>query len=262
MAIQATCPKCQHEYKLRNRYAGATVRCGECSAPFQVEANGEDGAAITPLKRPSPGVAIGFMVGTFILIIGVCIGLPVLALMLFGKSGKPHQQPVAAKQNPKETPGKPAGSDEKAKENSASPGAREEKPKENPPQAKPGDGQAAEYVKQLDDADPKVREKALKELGKLKDLSTIPAIARRLTDAKDRRFASDALKGFGSVAEPDVVNVLQEKDKAVRIEACRILNKIGTKASMPLLEETAKAKEQDVAKEAQNAIKEINKRGL
>ena len=53
---------------------------------------------------------------------------------------------------------------------------------------------------------------------------------------------------------------MQEEDKAVRIEACRILNKIGTKASVPALQQTAQAKEKDVSKEAQNAIKEIGKR--
>src|SRR5437773_4545874 len=34
----------------------------------------------------------------------------------------------------------------------------------------------------------------------------------------------------------EVVKYLQEEDKAVRIEACRILNKIGTKASVPALQ--------------------------
>ena len=58
-----------------------------------------------------------------------------------------------------------------------------------------------------------------------------------------------------------IASSLQEEDRAVRIEACRILNKIGTKASVPALQQTAQAKEKDVSKEAQNAIKEIGKRG-
>jgi HEAT repeat protein len=174
--------------------------------------------------------------------------MPVGALWLFGK------KPV--KTQPQAGPAKQVRNDDMKQAAAPKPEAQD-RPKEN----KPAEKQAADYLKDLDNADPKVRETALKALAKLKDESTIPSIARRLTDNKDRRFASEALKGFGAAAESEVAKYLQESDKAVRIETCRILTKVGTKASIPALEQTAKAKEKDVAKEAQIAIKEIEKRG-
>jgi HEAT repeat protein len=194
-------------------------------------------------------VALGLLVGTFALILLICIGVPFGGLWLLAKT-RPAKQPPASAAN-KEAP----------KAAAKNPPPPDEKAKPSPAEAKPAEKQAADYVQELGDADPKTREAALKALGKLKDESTIPAIAARLTDAKDRGPASAALKAFGAAAEGEVAKYLQEKDKAVRIEVCRILNKIGTKASLPALEEAAKAKEKDVAKEANAAIKEIKKRG-
>jgi predicted Zn finger-like uncharacterized protein len=245
MAMRATCPACEREYRLKDEYAGATVRCRECGETFAVDDDGA-GVADTSLKRASPGLALGLLVGSFVLILGFCIGLPVGALLLFGKRDTLRQHAAAPRQTSATAPKQQAAADNKAKD--------------EPQKTKAAEKQASEYVKELDDADPKVRGAALKALAKLKDESSIPAIARRLTDARDRRAASDALKTFGASAESEVVKYLQEEDKAVRIEACRILNKIGTKASVPALQQTAQAKEKDVSKEAQNAIKEIGKR--
>ncbi len=245
MAIQTTCPECEHEYRLRNHYAGATVRCRQCRKTFQVE--GGDAAA-TPLKRTAPGLAMALLVGTFVGILMLCIGMPVGALWLFGKKPVKTQQQAG--------PAKQVRSDDTKQAAAPKPDAQD-----RPKESKPAEKQAADYLKDLDNADPKVREAAFKALAKLKDESTIPSIARHLTDNKDRRSASEALKAFGAAAETEVVKYLQEKDKAVRIETCRILSKVGTKASIPALEQTTKAKEKDVAKEAQTALKEIEKRG-
>jgi predicted Zn finger-like uncharacterized protein len=241
MAIRATCPKCDREYRLKDHYGGAAVRCRECGKTFPVEGGAID-VADTSLKRASPGMALGMLVGTLLLVLTTCIGLPIGLLLLLGVLAGSRPQTGAARSGPRQ------------------PAAAVNKPGDETKKTKPAGKQAAEYVKELDDADPKVRETALKALGKLKEESAIPAVARRLTDGKDRRFASEALKQFGAAAESEVVKYLQQEDKAVRIEACRILHKIGTKASVPALQETAQAKEKDVVREAQNAIKEIGKR--
>jgi HEAT repeat protein len=198
-------------------------------------ADGAGGA----LKRASPAVAMGILAGSFLAVVGVCVGVPLLLLLLFGHREAPRQRASAPPQK----------------------SAPQDKTKEQASQTKPAEKQAADYVRELDDADPKVRETALKALAKLKDESTFAAVAGRLKDSKDRRFASDALKAFGAAAEAEVDKSLQDPDKAVRLEACKILNKIGTKASEPLLQAAAKEKDKDVAKEAQSAIKEIGKRG-
>lgn len=108
--------------------------------------------------------------------------------------------------------------------------------------------------------DPRIRQAALKALGQRKDPSTMSYIAERLKDPGDRGSASDALKAFGREAEPAVIGYLEDADTAVAIEACRILQKIGTQASLPKLEKAAQAADKNVAKEAQDAIEAIQKR--
>jgi hypothetical protein len=250
MAIRTTCPKCEHPYRLREHYAGATVRCRECEKTFTVDESDSDVNSDTSLRRASPGLVVGLMAGTVALILAGCIGVPAGLLFLVKLSStKPQPQAKspapAAKPQPEHLPAEaPVKSEAPAK-----------------PAEKGAEKTAADWAKDLEDADPKTRETALKTLGKLKDPTSIPSVARRLTDPKDRKFASEALKAFGSPAEEEVVKYLQQPEKEVRVEVCRILHKIGTKASVPALEETAKAKERDVANEARNAIKEINKRG-
>lgn len=254
MAIKTTCPECDQPYRLREHYAGATVRCRECEKTFTVDESDSDVNSDRSLRRAGPGLVVGLMAGTFALILAGCIGVPAGLLFLVKlSSAKPQPQARNSAPAPKPQP-EPAPNHAPAKAEAA------EKPAEKTA-TKPAEKSAADWAKDLEDADPKTRENALKTLGKLKDATTIPAVARRLTDPRDRKLAGEALKAFGAPAEEEVVKYLQQPEKEVRLEACRILHKIGTKASAAALEETAKAKERDVANEARNAMKEINKRG-
>jgi predicted Zn finger-like uncharacterized protein len=83
MAIETVCPRCNQSYRLRDHYAGATVRCRKCGDAFPVESAGEDGApdtAATPatgLKRASPGLMLALTFGPTLLLLSCCIIVPI-----------------------------------------------------------------------------------------------------------------------------------------------------------------------------------------
>jgi HEAT repeat protein len=96
-----------------------------------------------------------------------------------------------------------------------------------------------------------VRASALDALGNLKDVRAIAPVAAQLRKG-NRQEASKALQRMGSMAEREVSKYLGDKD-AVRVEACRILQVIGTKESVAALEAV---RDQDRDNEAKAAAKD------
>ncbi len=250
MAIAIQCPECKRAYNLRDDYAGQTVRCRQCQAAFPVGGSSKEaGKAGGPLKRPSTGVAVALSLGMFLGLLSCCIGVPVLALTTLGLFAKPNP-PVA---NRSAVQGNKQGTPQAA--NPKSP------PKPAPPaNAQPEEKDLQTLLTDLNSADPASRAKALKALARQKDPQVLAAVAQRLKDAKDRREAANTLAAYGPSAEEEVGKYLTDTDKDVRREACRILKKIGTAKSKAALEAAAKDKDRNVAREAQGALKEIDKR--
>jgi HEAT repeat protein len=101
---------------------------------------------------------------------------------------------------------------------------------------------------------------AVMALGNLKYEKAIPLIVRRLEALKDRVNSGKALVKMGPAAEPAVIGILSNKRPEAVTEACRVLGQIGTKASLPALEDVSKGKNKSLAVHADNAIAAINDR--
>jgi HEAT repeats len=113
----------------------------------------------------------------------------------------------------------------------------------------------------LDNSSSFVRGSALVALGRLRAAKAAPEIAKRLSDLSDRQAAANALIAIGSEAEPDVLNQLNTNDVFIAAEICRILEEIGTKASISTLKKII-ANDQNflVTSAANRALIAINKR--
>ena len=88
------------------------------------------------------------------------------------------------------------------------------------------------------------------------------APARRLADHFDRPRARRALEAFGPAAEKAVLPYLsdKEKDRGLRIEACHVLQTIGTRDSTAALEAVTRSAgplDRDLVKAANEALAAI-----
>ncbi len=108
------------------------------------------------------------------------------------------------------------------------------------------------------------RKKAIDALVKLKDPRGAAAIARNWKNPFEREWTRRSLEALGPAAEDAVRPYLTDRDWGVRVEACRTLKRVGTRKSLPALEETlANTRTMyggyrdvaDAAREAINAIK-------
>jgi HEAT repeat protein len=75
-----------------------------------------------------------------------------------------------------------------------------------------------------------------------------------------RRPASKALRTMGPMAEAEVGKYLRHSDWGVQVEACKVLKQIGTRKSIPALQEAAADKNRFVATEAKEALVTASKR--
>lgn len=82
------------------------------------------------------------------------------------------------------------------------------------------------------------RKRAIDALVKLKDPRGAPAIARNWKNHFEREWTRRSLEKLGPAAEDAVRPYLEDRDWGVRVEACRTLKRIGTRKSLPALEET------------------------
>ncbi len=104
-----------------------------------------------------------------------------------------------------------------------------------------------------------MRGQAIELLGTLRDPRAADAVAARLPFTQERFAATKALKEIGGPAEEAVLRLLKDTDIGVKVEACRILEVIGTAKSIPALE----AAEKDIVLmfPAKAALQAIRKRG-
>jgi predicted Zn finger-like uncharacterized protein len=109
----------------------------------------------------------------------------------------------------------------------------------------------------LDDKSALVRWDVMSALGKIGDDRASDPIAKRLATLQDRAHASKALQSMGSKAENAVQSYLTHADASVRVEACKILKEIGTRASSAALAVAANDKNRRVQTEAKQAIAAI-----
>src|SRR5262249_21095607 len=101
-----------------------------------------------------------------------------------------------------------------------------------------GDGQSAPVLVARTTAEEKdflVKALAVEALGNLKE-SDPEVVAASLKDLLLRYYAARALRAMGARAEPAVLKLLEDKDASVRAAACKVLADIGTKASVPALQ--------------------------
>ncbi|MFO0968542.1 MAG: hypothetical protein U0793_23540 [Gemmataceae bacterium] len=84
-----------------------------------------------------------------------------------------------------------------------------------------------------DPANTWLRHKSIETLAKMGEPALANNIAYRLKFSEDRFPASNALRSMGSKAEGYVAPYLLDTDSAVRNEALRVLEQIGTSASVP-----------------------------
>jgi hypothetical protein len=89
-------------------------------------------------------------------------------------------------------------------------------------------------VKLLDEDNPPLRRTVFAELGTLQDPGAAEVVAKNWL-TRDRENASQALQAMGAVAEPYLQPLLAHEDSVVRVDACRLLGKVGTRASIPML---------------------------
>lgn len=112
------------------------------------------------------------------------------------------------------------------------------------------DGATREFSELLDkEKDFLVREKIIKLLPNIHSQTMAEVLVGRLSDREDRRDARRALQIMGEIAEKPVLQLLNDPDSSLRIEACNILQSIGTAEAIAALQERVETEENDVVKE-------------
>jgi len=124
------------------------------------------------------------------------------------------------------------------------------------------------FTKALDDRSSKVREAAIRTLGRTQDKSVVPLIAKALYDKSDdvREAAADTLVDFGKMsapAAPMLSYALWDRVPEVRKSAASLLGEIGYPSSIPLLLQAFRSRDKlniqyGVDWDAAHAIAKIN----
>lgn len=85
-------------------------------------------------------------------------------------------------------------------------------------------------------------------------------LAVQLADFWNRRPANEALLQMGDAAESSVAGLLSHEDPEARVAACKVLEQIGTAASLEVLDQAATDPEPSVAGAAERAREAIQTR--
>tara|TARA_R110002095_G_scaffold185089_1_gene162334 strand:- start:1504 stop:3015 length:1512 start_codon:yes stop_codon:yes gene_type:complete len=105
-----------------------------------------------------------------------------------------------------------------------------------------------------------VREEIIELLPKIRSETSAEVLVGRLSNRADMKDARRALRFMGEIAEKPVIALLNHPDSALRIEACIILESIGTQAAVAALQQQAEIEESSVVKQqmskAQTEIKQ------
>jgi HEAT repeat protein len=112
----------------------------------------------------------------------------------------------------------------------------------------------------MDRSHEQVRQNSMLVLAQLKEKRATDLIAQRLAYDRDRATASKALQKYGPLAEKAVLGMLSHPNKAAQKEACYVLQFVGTKESIPVLEGVAGSGNADLARTAKAAVAAIKSR--
>ncbi len=115
-----------------------------------------------------------------------------------------------------------------------------------------------ELLAALDDDAQIVANSAMKALGRLRASEAVERLVENLSQSQSRLAASEALKSIGADAEEQTLTALDHADWVVRLEACRILQEIGTEKSVEALRTVSQDDEnglvRQVSQQAADAI--------
>jgi hypothetical protein len=115
-----------------------------------------------------------------------------------------------------------------------------------------------ELLAALDDDTQIVVNSAMRALGRLHATEAIETLVAKLADNQSRLAASEALKAMGADAEEPTLKALDDPEWTVRLEACRILEQIGTNKSVERLRTAGRDDEnaliRQVSQQAADAI--------
>jgi HEAT repeat protein len=121
-----------------------------------------------------------------------------------------------------------------------------------------GADQVPLLIRLTTDPNVRLRRAAIEALGRLPDDKGAEAVALRFLDGGDRQHAAISLKTMGAVAEKPMIIALGNNDWGVRLEACHVLEVVGTKLALPALQLHASGdKNKEVAVAALTAQKAI-----
>jgi hypothetical protein len=113
-------------------------------------------------------------------------------------------------------------------------------------------------VKLFDEEDVFLKSDVMKTLAKLPCEQAAEAVAKQLPN--DHGNASRSLIEMGPVAETAVIQYLEDRDEAVRKEACKILGEIGSSKSAAALEKFVKDARRGEINDGKRALKQITAR--
>jgi len=94
-----------------------------------------------------------------------------------------------------------------------------------------------------------VREDIIQLMPTIHSSTMAEILVGRLSNRADMKDARTALKIMGSIAEKPVLRLLDDPDSSMRIEACNILQAIGTRESIDALKKRAEVEESSVVKQ-------------
>jgi HEAT repeat protein len=114
-------------------------------------------------------------------------------------------------------------------------------------------------VKALDSRLPGVRDHCLAGLERLRSPKSARVVARLLAD-RDGEQAVRVLQAIGAPAEAEVRPYLRHAGHSVRLRACRVLEEIGTRASLPDLRSRKEDENAEVRTAASTALRAIESR--
>jgi hypothetical protein len=114
-----------------------------------------------------------------------------------------------------------------------------------------------------------LRPRVVEALGEIKDPASAKALAGFLkAKGGDTQKILESLRKIGKPGENEVASLLNDDDTAIQIEACKVLAQIGTKDSLPALEQVVeknrpglKMKGSRLFTEANRAVNSIKARG-
>jgi len=94
-----------------------------------------------------------------------------------------------------------------------------------------------------------VRKEIIELLPTMHTETTAEVLAGRLANRKDKREVRRSLQFMGEIAEKPIIQLLNDPDSSLRIEACNLLNSIGTEAAVVALKQRLETEDNTLVKQ-------------